>query len=77
MSVNVSLTNLQPGEQGWIYSLTISEPHKLRKLMALGVYPGLPIRLLQKFPAYVFQVGFTQVAVDQEIAQEIQITVSG
>ena len=41
--------------------------------MSLGIYPGLLIRLLQVFPAYVFQVGFTQFAVDREIAREIQV----
>ena len=74
MSNNNQLTSLRVGERGRITGLSTNDPNMLRKLMALGIYPGLPIHLLQKFPSYVFQVGFTQLAVDQEIAQEIRVT---
>lgn len=42
--------------------------------MAFGILPGMPIVLLQRRPAFVFQVGQTQVAVDERIAADILVT---
>jgi|GEM_PF-481451 len=69
----VNLTGLEVGQHGRIISLTNSNPDKVRKLLALGIYPGLPVRLIQKFPTYVIQVGYTQLAVDTETAQGIEV----
>ena len=40
----------------------------VRKLMALGLIPGAPIRLIQTFPGIVLQTGHTQLAVDKALA---------
>ena len=37
----------------------------------MGVTPGMPIRVIQRFPSHVFETGWTQIAVDEEIANEI------
>ena len=42
-------------------------------MMVMGVLPGRQITLLHRFPSYVFQIGFTQVAVDSEIADSIYV----
>jgi DtxR family Mn-dependent transcriptional regulator len=41
------------------------------KLAALGVVPGSEVRLHQRSPAYVLDIGETTVAIDPEIASEI------
>ncbi len=69
-----SLVDLHVGDWGQISGFSTYDPKKIRKLMSLGIYPGLLIRLLQVFPSYIFQVGYTQFAVDREIAREIQVT---
>jgi Fe2+ transport system protein FeoA len=73
MSNSIPLTKLKIGEQGRIAMLKTNDSHTINKLMALGVYPGLPIKLVQKSPSYVFQIGFTQIATDSEFAGEIQV----
>ena len=40
------------------------------KLAALGVVPGSEVRLHQRSPAYVLDIGETTVAIDAEIASE-------
>lgn len=70
---NISLTKLKIGEHGRIAMLKTRDTRIINKLMAMGIYPGLSIRLIQKSPSYVFQIGFTQIAVDEEIANEIQV----
>ena len=42
--------------------------------MALGVLPGATVKLLQRFPSYVIQLGYTQLALDKETASTILVT---
>ncbi len=51
--------------------INTNDNKKLQKLMAMGVLPGMPIALIQKFPSYVFQIGQSQFAVDKELAESI------
>jgi hypothetical protein len=45
----------------------------MQKLVALGLLPGTPVRLLQRYPANIFQAGYSQFAVDDELAAAIYI----
>ncbi|WP_352418655.1 FeoA family protein [Proteiniborus sp.] len=69
----ISVTNLKKGEEGIIAELNTKSSNILRKLMAMGIMPGMNLKMIQTFPSYVFQVGYTQVAVDKEIASVIII----
>jgi DtxR family transcriptional regulator, Mn-dependent transcriptional regulator len=71
----LSLGHLRPGQSGRIAYVQTSEARKLHKMMAMGVLPGKEIRLIQGFPSYVFQVGHSQFAVDQEMAHTIHVRV--
>lgn len=51
--------------------LQTEDPQKLQKLMSMGVLPGKEIRVLNHYPSYVFEVGHSQYAVDQEMARSI------
>jgi len=57
--------------------LGVRNYHKLQKLMAMGVLPGTSIELIRRFPAYVFQVDYSQFAVDEEIASDIYVRLRG
>jgi len=67
------LTALKEGQTGRIAYLQTFDDKKLQKLIVMGVLAGREITLLHRFPSYVFQVGFTQVAVDSEIAGSIYV----
>lgn len=67
----VALTELNPGQTGEIAYLSTVEPKKMQKLMSMGVLPGTSLVLNQTFPSYIFKVGHSQFAVDQELAREI------
>lgn len=68
-----SLADLREGQEGRIAYIQTQEARKLQKLLAMGVLPGMPISLVRRFPSYVFQVGHTQFAVDEEIANDIYV----
>ena len=46
---------------------------QLRKLAAFGIMPGMEIEILQTYPTYVLKVGYTQIALDHEIAKNIMV----
>jgi DtxR family Mn-dependent transcriptional regulator len=71
------LSELKEGESGTIAYLHTGEKGRLERLLALGVLPGQPITLVQRFPSYLFRVGQTQVAVDDDLAGHIFVRPSG
>lgn len=66
-----SLADLKNGEAGTIAYIHTREKKELQKIMALGALPGSQIKLVQRFPSYVFQVGNSQFAVDKPLAKKI------
>jgi DtxR family Mn-dependent transcriptional regulator/ferrous iron transport protein A len=44
-----------------------------QKLIALGVVPGARLKILQRFPAYVIQIDFTQIAIDHHLAKAVRV----
>jgi DtxR family Mn-dependent transcriptional regulator len=69
--VVVPLAQMEPNREGKIAYIHTKGRGRLQKLMAMGVTPGMPIRVIQRFPSHVFETGRTQIAVDEEIANEI------
>ena len=71
-----SLADLPPGQSGTISYLHAADPDRLKKLMSMGMLPGQKIKVIRNFPSYVFQMGFSQFAVDRDIANEIFVRIS-
>jgi len=69
----ISLCDMNNRQEGVVAELATDNGSILRKLMSMGILPGTRIKLIQKYPSYVFQVGYTQVAVDREIASVISV----
>ena len=67
------LSALKQNQRGKVVYLHTQDDKKLQKMMVMGVLPGREITLLHRFPSYVFQIGFTQIAVDSEIADSIYV----
>ena len=65
------LSELSPGQYGKIAYIHTRDDSKLQKMMAIGVIPGMKIRLMQSFPSFLFELGNSQFAVDESIAKEI------
>lgn len=67
----VPLTELKSNEEGEIAYIQTEDDKKMQKLMAMGVLPGNRIVLIQSFPSYIFRVGFSEFAIDSNMAREI------
>jgi len=67
----VPLTELKSNQEGEIAYIQTEDSKKMQKLMAMGVLPGNRIILMQTFPTYIFRVGFSEFAIDTQMAREI------
>jgi len=67
------LSQLAPGQQGKVAYVYAPEAGNLQKLIAMGILPGASIKLVQKYPSFVFDAGYTQFAVDEKIADAIYV----
>ena len=61
------------GATGRIVFIAPKFHDRMDRLAALGVIPGSTIRLHQRSPSYVIEVGETTIALDPEIAGEIYV----
>ena len=67
----VPLTELKSGEEGTIAYIQTDDSKKMQKMVAMGVLPGNRIRILRTFPSYIFRVGYSEFAIDANMAREI------
>jgi DtxR family Mn-dependent transcriptional regulator len=67
------LNELHPGEEGRIVFIAPKNHTRLDRLSTMGIIPGSIVRLHQKRPSYVLEIGETTLAVDGEIVREIYV----
>lgn len=70
---SVRLTTLAEGERGRVTCLEEPGSRSTGKLAALGVLPGAEVVLVQRYPAFVFRIGYAEFAVDAELARRIRV----
>ena len=64
---------LDVGDVGRIIFIASNSHMRLDKLGSLGIVPGSTVRVHQKRPAFVIQLGETTLALDPEIIKEIYV----
>lgn len=67
------LSELKPGQHGQIAYIHMTHAGHLQKLIGMGVLPGVAVKSLRRFPSFVFEAGYSQFAVDEEIAADIYV----
>ncbi len=71
------LTELSPGQSGCVVRLLRENGsgRHFMKLMAMGIYPGANLELLRRSPTYVFRSGYSQFAIDADLAHMVLIDI--
>lgn len=67
------LSELRPGQSGVVVSIESRSAARLDRLSLLGVTPGARVTLEQQRPAFVLRVGFTELSIERDVADEIVI----
>jgi DtxR family transcriptional regulator, Mn-dependent transcriptional regulator len=65
------LSEADIGTEYRIVFIATRSHRRLDRLCALGVMPGANLRLHQRLPAFIVQIGGTDIALDPEIASDI------
>jgi DtxR family Mn-dependent transcriptional regulator len=69
----VSCDQLRIGESARVAYFCTREHSRLLKLSALGICPGISLKLIQKWPAYVVQCEETEIALEPDVARNIYV----
>lgn len=69
----VSCDQLRVGESARVAYFSARDHSRLLKLSALGISPGITLKLIQKWPAYVVQCEETEIALEPEVAHNIYV----
>lgn len=65
------LSAIRIGECKTVVGFQTQDESLLRKLIALGLMPGIELVLEQRFPSYIIKLGHTRTALDRETAESI------
>ena len=66
-----ALAELPCGKDARVLYISTRHHDRLDRLAAMGLLPGVEIRLHQSRPSYVIQIGETTLAIDQSVAKDI------
>ncbi len=67
------LEELGLGDQGRIVFIAPKSHQRLDRLSAMGILPGSVVRMHQKPPSYVLEIGETTLALDKDIVKDIYV----
>jgi ferrous iron transport protein A len=69
-----SLASLGAGQRAIIRRLAAGSPADLRKLLALGLLPGVELEVERRWPAVVLRLDFSTVALDAGLAEAVLVS---
>lgn len=73
--VTVTMDRMKTGEVGVVISINTQDNDILNRLMAMTIYPGTLIRIIQDSPSCVFEIGRSKFAVDKELAKNVVLRI--
>jgi len=68
-----ALTGLDVGSEGRVTFIRSRAPERLNQLSALGLMPGMQVRLTQRHPTVVLQVAESTIALEHDVAHDIYV----
>lgn len=71
------LSQMPSGSEAVVVGFAEGSTHDRRKLMTMGVLPGVLVRVIQRHPSFVLCAGNTQLALDRETASLIRVRPCG
>lgn len=67
------LREMPPGTQGRIVHIASDQESRLARLSSLGLVPGCRIRLCQRHPATIVEIGETTLALGKDLVESIYV----
>lgn len=70
------LSELSPGDEAEV-KYTVADDRETRMLISAGIIPGVDLRVIRVYPAFVIQIENTQFALDKKLAEAIYVVRRG
>jgi ferrous iron transport protein A len=67
------LTDTELDQAAIVTTLHTQDSRLINKLLAMGIAPGVAVVVERRFPSYIIRIGQSRAAVDEAIAQLIEI----
>lgn len=67
----LNLNKVKKGEKRTIVGLHTNNKDTLKKMMSMGILPGLDLKVIQTYPTFIINIGYTCIALDNETASVI------
>lgn len=67
------VSDLKVKDKGRVVYLQAQDHSRMQKLISIGILPGMPVELIQKFPSYVISLGAAEFAIDKQLASAIYV----
>jgi ferrous iron transport protein A len=71
-----SLASLAAGQRATIQRLATRTPGDLRKLLALGLLPGVELEVERRWPAVVLRLDRSTIALDAKLADGVLVSLA-
>jgi Fe2+ transport system protein FeoA len=71
----MKLNDIKRGMKVRISDILSDDVKSRRKIMAMGLLPGVIVELIQQYPTIVIKAGESQFAIDSEIASLIEVEI--
>jgi Fe2+ transport system protein FeoA len=68
------LVNLGVGQRATVQRLAARGPADLRKLLALGLLPGVELEVDRRWPGFVLRLDYSSVALDASLAEAVLVS---
>lgn len=72
----IPLNQLKKDNKGSITTICTTKNKQLKIIMSMGIMPGMTIQVIHRFPTMLCQIGFSQFAIDEEIARYIIVSIT-
>lgn len=70
----MTLLNAEAGSTVTVARIVCDSTHRLQRLASLGIVPGVKLRVASKRPTFVLEFDYTSLAIDADVAGEIDVT---
>lgn len=72
----IPLNQMRKESKGKIMTICTTQNQQLKIIMSMGIMPGMTIQIIRRHPTLLCQIGFSQFALDDEIAKYIIVSVT-
>jgi Fe2+ transport system protein FeoA len=66
----LTLTDLAKGQRATVVSMS---PETELRLFGFGLFPGVELELLQRYPSFIIRCERTEIALERSVALQVQV----